>query len=175
MKKSIILLWIYFLFFTSCKVFSQPETAKLRIGTFDSRCIAIAYARSPEFMKEMDDMRTKHVKAKEEGNKELIAELEQLGPTRQVLMHQQGFSNGSIINILEKIKEKFPELAKKNNLKLIVSKWEVMFTDESLELVDITDQLTALFNPDEATKKIIDNIKAMEPVPIEQISIDPMK
>ncbi|OGU84685.1 MAG: hypothetical protein A2W11_07685 [Ignavibacteria bacterium RBG_16_35_7] len=89
-------------------------------------------------------------------------------------MHQQGFSNGSIINILEKIKDKFPVIAKENNLNLIVSKWEVMFADESLELVDITDQLTALFNPDEATNKIIKEIKAMEPVPIEKISINPM-
>jgi len=60
----------------------------------------------------------KKPKAKEEGNQELIKELEQLGPTKQVLMHQQGFSTGSIINILEKIKEKFPVIAKENNLKL---------------------------------------------------------
>jgi len=45
-----------------------------------------------------------------------------------------------------------------------------MFTDESIELVDITDQLVEFFNPDEATRKIIEEIKAMEPVPIEQVS-----
>jgi Skp family chaperone for outer membrane proteins len=133
----------------------------------------MAYGRT-DFLKDIEDLRTKHAKAKEEGNQELMKELEQLGPTKQVLMHQQGFSTGSITNILEKIKEKFPVIAKENNLKLIVSKWEVVFADESLELVDITDQLTALFNPDEATRKIIESVKAMEPVPIEKISVNPM-
>ena len=148
MKNSIVLQIVLILTLISCLVFSQQENGKVRIGIFDSRCIAIAYARSTDFMKEMEDMRTKHAKAREEDNQELIKELEQLGPTKQVLMHQQGFSTGSITNILEKIKEKFPGIAKENNLKLIVSKWEVMFADEAIELIDITDQLTILFNPD---------------------------
>ncbi len=173
MKKSIGISIICFLAVLSGTILSQQENSKVRIGTFDSHCIAMAYGRT-DFLKDIEELRTQHAKAKEEGNQELIKELEQLGPTKQVLMHQQGFSTGSITNILEKIKEKFPAIAKENNLKLIVSKWEVMFADESLELVDITDQLTALFNPDEATRKIIESVKAMEPVPIEKISINPM-
>jgi len=173
MKNSFMVHTICILLLFSYLIFPQQEKSKVRIGTFDSRCIAMAYGRT-DFLKDIEDLRTQHAKAKEENNQELIKELEQLGPTKQVLMHQQGFSTGSIINILEKLKEKFPTIAKANNVKLIVSKWEVMFADESLELVDITDQLTALFNPDEATKKIIENIKAMEPVPIEKISINPM-
>ena len=50
----------------------------------------------------------------------------------------------------------------------------VPFADESFEYVDITDQLVTMYNPDDATKKIIDNIKAIEPIPIEKISINPM-
>lgn len=173
MKKSICTSIILFLVVISGTLLSQQENSKVRIGVFDSRCVAIAYGRT-DFLKEMDSIRTLHAKAKEAGNQEIVKELGQLGPTKQVLMHQQGFSTGSVNNILEKVKEKFPAIAKENNVKLIVSKWEVMFADESLELVDITDQLTALFNPDEATNKIIENIKAMEPVPIEKISINPM-
>ena len=175
MKKVIIINFLFVFFLASGISFSQQEKGKLRIGTFDSRCIAIAYGRSAEFMKEVDSMKTTLAKAKEEDNKELIEELEQLGPTKQVLMHQQGFSTGSIINILEKVKEKFPTLAKENKLNMILSKWEIMFADESIELIDITDQLVAFFNPNEATSKIIEKIKSMEPVSIEKISIDPMK
>ncbi len=153
---------------------AQQETNKFRIGIFDSRCVALAYGRSTEFMKEMDNLRNDVAKAKEDGNQELVKELEQQGPTKQVLMHQQVFSNGSINNILEKIKDKFPAIAKENNFKMILSKWEISFIDESFELLDITDQLVAMFDPDDATKKIIDNIKVMEPVHIEKISINPM-
>jgi len=62
-----------------------------------------------------------------------------------------------------------------SKLKTILSKWEIMFADESIELIDITDQLVAMFSPDDATQKIIDNIKAMVPIPIGQVPIDPMK
>jgi beta-lactamase superfamily II metal-dependent hydrolase len=67
----------------------------------------------------MDSIRTLHAKAKEKGNQELIKELEQLGPTKQVLMHQQGFSTGSIIDILEKVKDKLPVISKEKNVKMI--------------------------------------------------------
>ena len=66
-------------------------------------------------------------------------------------------------------------MAKDNEVKMILSKWEIPFADESIELIDVTDQLTVLFNPDEETKKVIENMKLMEPMPIEKISIDPMK
>jgi hypothetical protein len=61
-----------------------------------------------------------------------------------------------------------------SKLKMILSKWEIPFADDSFEYVDITNQLVKFFNPDDATKKIIDEIKAMEPIPIEKIPINPM-
>ena len=153
---------------------SQQENNKVRIGIFDSRCVAVAYGRSADFMKEIDMLKNEVAKAKESGNEELVKELEQQGPTKQVLMHQQVFSNGSINNILATIKDKLQTLAKENNVKMILSKWEIPFSDDSFEYVDITDQLVTFFNPDDATKKIIDDIKAMEPISIEKISINPM-
>ena len=174
MKKLFVFVVFIFLFIPSI-IFSQQETGKLRIGTFDSRCVATAYGRSADFMKEIDVLKNEVAKAKENGNEELAKELEQQGSTKQVLMHQQVFSNGSINNILEKMKDKLPTLAKENNVKMILSKWEIPFADETFEYVDITDQLVKFFNPDDATQKIIDEIKAMEPIPIEKISINPME
>jgi Skp family chaperone for outer membrane proteins len=153
--------------------FSQQNEEKIRIGTFDSRCIAIAYGRSDDFKKEMDSIKTELFKAKEEGNDELIKKIEHIGPRRQVLLHQQGFSNGSIINILNKMKDEFPKIAAENNVQMIMSKWEVMFADESIELIDITDQLIEYFNPNEKTRNIIEQVKLMDPVPIEEISVNP--
>ena len=163
------------LFLASGIALSQQKSDKIHIGIFDSRCVALAYGRSADFMKLRDSIETVYSKAKADSNKEIIEEIEQFKPTMQVILHQQVFSSGSIINILEKVKDKFPAIAKKNNLKMILSKWEMMFADESIDFIDITDQLVALFNPDEATSKIIDNIKSMEPVPIEQILIDTIK
>ena len=152
-------------------VCSQESTAKIRIGTFDSRCVAIAYGRT-DFLKNIGNLRQEQEKAKAEGNEARAKELEKLGPNLQFIMHQQGFSTGSVINIMEKIKDKIPEIAKKNNVKLILSKWELFYHDESLEIIDITDQIVNLFNLDEQSRNIVESIKKMEPVPIEQISND---
>lgn len=163
---------IAFLFLLTDINYSQQNKEKLRIGTFDSRCVAVAYGRSEEFKKEIDSIKIERKKAKEEGNVQLAEKLEQLGQTRQFIMHQQGFSNGSIINILAKLKDKFPSIAEENNLDMILSKWEIMFADESLELVDITDQLVDYFNPNEETKKVLEQVRLIDPVPIEEISIN---
>ena len=174
MKINIAISIAGFLVLMSGILFPQQETNKLRIGTFDSRCVALAYGRSADFMQLRDSIETVYSKAQADSNKEIIEEIEQFKPTIQVLLHQQVFSNGSINNILEKIKDKFSPLAKDNNVKMILSKWEIPFADDSFEYIDIKDLLVAMFNPDDATKKIIDNIKAMEPIPIEKISINPM-
>ena len=174
MKKSNVLNIACILFFASGIIFPQQDTGKLRIGVFDSRCVAVAYGRSADFMKLRDSIETVYSKAKEDSNKQIIEEIEQFKPTMQVLLHQQVFSNGSIINILGKLKDKLSTFAKDNNLNMILSKWEIIFTDDSAELIDITDQLVAIFNPDEATNKIIKDIKSMEPIPIEKITINPM-
>ena len=75
--------------------------------------------------------------------------------------------------IIEKVKDKIPEIVKKNNLKAILSKWEVIFWDEPIELIDITDQLVALFDVDKKSREIIELLKTMDPMPIEQMSVDP--
>ena len=156
---------------TPITIFSQESIEKMRVGIFDSRCVAIAYCRT-DFIKAINELRTELEKAKEEGNDERIKELEKLGPSLQHLMHQQGFSTGSVINIMQKIKDQIPAIAEKNKVKLILSKWEVFYQDESLEVIDITDDIVNLFNPDEQTRQMLENIKGMEPVPIEQISYD---
>jgi len=170
-KKSIIIYIACILILASGIALSQQGNSKIRIGTFDSRSITFAY--SSEFMKEMYNLKVKLTKAKKENNKELVEELEQSIATKMVLISLQAFSTASILNIIEKVKDKLPDIAKKNNLKAILSKWEVIFWDESIELIDITDQLVALFDVDKKSRKIIEVLKTMDPMPIEQMSVDP--
>jgi hypothetical protein len=88
MKKNMLLKIFCALLLISCYSYSQQEAAKVRIGTFDSRCIAMAYGRT-DFLKNIEDFRTRHAKAKEDGSQELIKEMGQLGPTKHVVMNQQ--------------------------------------------------------------------------------------
>jgi len=152
---------------------TQTPEGTIRIGTFDSRCVAVAYGRSAGFAEYINGLRSELVKAKEQGNETRVKEIERLGPTSQMIMHQQAFSTGSVGNIMDKIKDKLPTIAQTKNVRLVVSKWEVFHQDSSFEMVDITDDLVSLFEPDSQTLKVVEEVKKIAPVPMEQLSTDP--
>jgi Skp family chaperone for outer membrane proteins len=142
----------------------QPTSTKVRVGTFDSRAIAIAYARSALFAPVMQDFKDKYEKAKAEKNEKVIKELEAEGTTQQQLLHLQGFSIGSVADILEKVKDNLPTAAQEAGVDIIVSKWEVAYKNPSIEIVDVTSHLVKLFNPDEQTLKIIEGLSKQPPI-----------
>ncbi len=143
---------------------AAPAPAAVRIGTFDSRAVALAYYRSPDGQAEATALRAEYQKAKAAGDKEKIAELEVRGPAMQMLMHQQAFSNGSIGNIVPLFAPKLAGIAKAAGVVAIVSKWEVTHAAANVELVDVTPQVVALFAPDAATKQILEGMKGQNPI-----------
>ncbi len=138
--------------------------AAVRIGTFDSRAVALAYYRSPEVMKELTGMRGELQKAKEAGDQKKVEDLQARGPAMQMLMHQQVFSNGSIGNITPAMANRLPDVAKAAGVVAIVSCWELPQTASNVELVDVTPQVVALFAPDAQTMKIIEAMKGQKPI-----------
>lgn len=148
-----------------------PEKEILRVGTFDSRAIAIAYADSEMFRQELSSMREKYNKAKEEGNEKLIKEFEALGPASQQVMHQQGFSIACVAEILEKVEAELPKIAQEVGVDIIVSKWEVMYKNPSIEIVDVTSQLVKLYNPSERGLKSIEGLLKQPPLPLVKLLI----
>jgi hypothetical protein len=150
---------------------SQDKTSgsKVRVGTFDSRAVAMAYYRSEAFIRQMKDLRADYEKAKAAEDEERIKELEVEGPAQQELMHKQGFGTWPVDNILEKIKGKIPEIARQADVDVIVSKWNIVYQGSGVELVDVTDLMVQPFDPDEETLKIVKDIQTMDPVPLEEL------
>ena len=149
----------------------EGKTSKsiLRVGTFDSRALAMAYYRSAEFVQYMQELRAEHEKAKAAGDEKRVKELEVKGPAQQELIHKQGFSTWPVDNILEKIKGKIPEIAKQADVNVIVCKWDIVYQQNGVEFIDVTDLMVKPFNPDEATLKIIKDIQKLDPVPLEEL------
>jgi hypothetical protein len=56
---------------------SQENTSgsKLKVGTFDSRALAMAHYRSEAFIHQMEEMRAEYTKAKEAGDEKRVKEL----------------------------------------------------------------------------------------------------
>ena len=147
----------------------SSTTSSARIGTFDSRAIATAFYRSAEFQDSFRDLWTELEEAKASGDWWRVKELEAYGPAMQHRMHQQGFSTGSVVEIMEKISDALPEIARGAGVSVIVSKWEVTYESSAADLVDLTPQLVALFDPSEQTLMIVESMKTVAPVPMDQL------
>jgi tetratricopeptide (TPR) repeat protein len=109
--------------------------------------------------------------AKASGDEWRVKELEAYGPAMQHRMHQQGFSTASVREIMEKISDALPEIAQKASVSVIVSKWEIAYYSPAVEFVDLTPQLVALFDPSEQTLKIVEDMKTIDPIPMDQLPV----
>ena len=143
---------------------TSNASSKNRIGTYDSRIIAIWYFNSPEFQKEMTDMRESFKKAKETNDTVTIKMLEQKGPLTQRILHDKGFGRGSVAEIIEKKKDELMSLAKSENLIAIVSKWELNYSTSDVEVVDVTIKLLETLKATDKVIKMYDEMKAQEPL-----------
>ncbi|MCA8973616.1 MAG: hypothetical protein KDC98_02795 [Planctomycetes bacterium] len=143
------------------------------VGTFDSRAVLMAYVRSPAFSDyvaaQKKDIGAAIARAREVGDHELIAELEALGPEMQNRIHRQGFGTAPIDDVLARIEDRLPKIAETAGVDVIVSKWQLAYQSPTARFVDVTDQLAAEFAPDEATRKVIEQIKTKDPVPLEEL------
>jgi len=117
----------------------------------------------------MKDMRAEYEKEKAAGDEKRVKELEAEGPAQQELMHKQGFGTWPVDDILERIKGKIPEIASRADVEVIVSKWNIVYQGPGVEFVDVTERMVEPFDPDEGTLKIVREIQAQDPVPLEEL------
>ena len=136
----------------------------VRIGTFDSRAVAIVYCNSKYFKSSMEPLMAQMKTAKEKDDKKTIAKCEREGSLRQTMMHEQGFGTGSISGIIETVKDKIAVLAKSENLTAIVSKWELTYNSPDVELIDVTEKIAAFFEPNDRMKEMIKEVLKSEPI-----------
>jgi hypothetical protein len=143
----------------------KAAPAKIRIGTYDNRIIAMAYAASE--YSPVKEKRAEMEKAKSEGDEAKVKELEHWGVTLQKKLHFQGFGRYPVDDLLASVADKIPGVAAKHHLDAIV--WICDFHDPNVEIVDVTDDLAMLFNPPENVKRNMDQMRAHKPVPFETL------
>ncbi len=146
------------------------STTKVRVGIYDSRSVAVAFAGSPSFNKWLGDLKAEHEKAKASGDQKRVAELEAEGAARQRLLHMQGFSTAPVTNILDKIKNKLPAIKEKAGVSALVSKWDkaALGRYKEADLVDVTLALVDALNPSERQRTSALEIQKHKPIPLEQ-------
>lgn len=143
------------------------QTVELRIGTYDSRAVAIAYANSAVGRSDSAKLQEQMKAAQASGDEKQIGVIKQKGSAMQQLRHLQGFSTGSVADIMEAIKASLPALAQQANVQMIVSKWDVNYAAPAVQLVDVTDQVVALFHPTPQGMKWIEQLREHPPISME--------
>lgn len=151
----------------------DPESKDMvRLGTFDSRAVATAYYRSKTFAQRLADLNTEHEEAKSAGKAELAQQLEARGRQWQDLAHQQSFAARSLGRILNEIKGQLPTISKSAEVDIIVSKWDVTYQRPGINVVDVTDHMVRLFDPDEDTLKVIQELRKQQPISAAKLRSD---
>ena len=140
----------------------------IRIGTYDSRAVAVAYVRSDMSALKLKDLFRERSEAEARGDTKRVNELNKLGESMQIRRHLQGFSNAPVDDILELVKGDLPAVAQQHDVAVITS--SVGFHSQGVELIDVTDSLVALFEPDAQTLKMIKALRKHEPEAIEAVA-----
>lgn len=149
---------------------AQAQTNKFRVGVYDSRVIAVAYGNSTEFKEAMKPIEADYQKAKAAKDEKRVKEIDASMKLKQRRAHEQGFSTGSVIPIMEKLKAQLPQVAQQAGVQIIVSKWELNHQSAAVEIVDVTDKLVALFHVSERGLKWCHDLQQKPPLPLEQIT-----
>ena len=137
---------------------SQP---KLRIGTYKSYVLAMAYYRSEVFQEQMADLSAQTEQAKADGKAELLKQLKAKSKALQQQVHGQLFGRAPVDNILAHMKDVLPKIAKASGVEAISGK--VAYHSPDVELLDITDALVQQLNPSDETLKAIKSMMKHHP------------
>ena len=140
-----------------------------KIGIYDSRAIAVAFAGSDAQKKSMAPLMEEHKKASAAGDTKRVKELEAEGKARQKRAHQQAFSTAPVDDILEHIKDRLPGVKKKAGLPAtaeLISKWDkaALKRYRAAEQIDVTAALVGAFNPTDKQRKAALEIQQQKPI-----------
>lgn len=153
---------------------AEPSGKRPRLGVYDSRAIAIAFIGS-EVYKATDGealatLIEEYDKAKADGDKKRMEELEALGKARQVLLHKQSFGTAPVDGMLAHINDHIPGIAKVAGVEAILSKWDkyALAKHKNAEFSDVTMALVDAFQPNERQRKRAIDIQAHPPISLEK-------
>jgi hypothetical protein len=146
---------------------TQPaEKNAMRIGTYDARAVAIAYAQSDAFNRKISAMRDELKQAEAAKDAKRAAELKSQGQAQQALLHLQGFGNAPVDDILAGIRDQLPGIASAAGVDLIVR--DVDYAADGVVKIDVTDALVKPFKPSEKALKTIAELRKHQPIPLIQ-------
>ena len=144
---------------------AQDKTTRERIGIYDSRAIAVAYAGSTAQVQKMKELTAQMKEALEAADTNRVAQLEREGRAWQTQLQQQGFGTAPVDALFANIARELPAIQEAAGVTTLISKWNKTELDRHprAEQVDITMRLVDAFHPNEKQRKRALEIQKMKP------------
>ena len=160
--KSVLLVSVLTVFvsFAGMDAYSQ---SKVKIGTYDSRMVAVMFYNS-KYFNLREEAKKRMEAAKEKNDTVEIENIKKEMPLRQRFMHEQAFGKGSVNWIMDQFKDKVSDIAEKEKVNIVVSKWELNYYGQGAEFVDLTEKICAIFGSEMDFKKMYSELQMNEPV-----------
>jgi len=142
-----------------------PTESKARIGIYDSRAVAAAFAGSEPFKAAFADVQAQHAEAKAAGNEKRMADLEAQMEDQQDRLHQQAFGTASVDDILLHIADKLSAIEADAGVDALVSKWDqgALAKHPNAEQVDVTMALVDALGPTDSQRARAIQIQKTKP------------
>jgi len=145
---------------------ASPVEKRFRIGVYDPRAIAIAWAGS-----DFNPVKAKRAAleaAKKSGDQQQVKELEAWGPAQQRLLHFQGFGHVPVGDLLLPVNNGVERIAKAKGLSAIAMECDDIAPN--VQVVDVSEELAALFVPVDKAHSIVGSLKNAKPLGLLEIA-----
>ena len=121
-------------------LYPQSVSEKLinRVGVVKRTDLLIAYYGSAYHREYLDKLRNEQQRAREAGDEKRVAEIEKTGKAAQELAHRQLAGKAPLTNITTRISDILAEVARENNLDIIVEKTDAEKYRDA-EIIDVTE------------------------------------
>lgn len=141
-----------------------------RVGIYDSRAVAVAYAGSTWQVKKKRELTARLEAARATGDTALISQLEAEGRAWQSTLMQQGFGTAPVDDLLVHIAAELPGIWETAGVTDLVSKWDPvgMKRHPRAARVDVTMLLVDGFQPSETQRRRAIEIQKTKPQRIKE-------
>jgi hypothetical protein len=148
-----------------------PVAARGRIGIYDSRAVAIAYAGSPVHEAQIRTLQAEREKARAAGDDTTVARIDAEGRAQQETLHRQAFGAASVEDILVRIPDEVERLKRAEGVADLVSKWDTAALAKTgpAERVDMTAALVDALRPNERQRERAIAIQRTKPAAAEAV------
>jgi hypothetical protein len=139
----------------------------VRVGVYDTRAIAVAYAHSSYLQTPLKAKMKEMQTAKAAGDTAKVKELDEWGKAGQRKLHFQGFGRVPVTDLLAHVKDRLPEVAARAGVQAIAA--ETDYIAPGVQTVDITLELVNLYSPSPRVLSIVNDMKGKPPLDLIEI------